>query len=1093
MADHIELPMHREGPTPMVTAGTGAVDPGADQPAYVAELAAELRARLRGEVRFDDGSRATYSTDSSNYRQVPIGVVVPRTVEDVVQTVALCRRHGAPIVSRGGGTSLAGQACNVAVVLDFSKYLNRVLEIDPERKLAKVEAGCNLDTLRSVASRMYGLTYGPDPATHNRNTLGGMIGNNSCGIHSVMAEFFGPGPLTRHQVHSLDILTYDGERMTVGETSAEELRAILAEGGRRARIYAELKDLRDRHIGAIRSRYPDIPRRVSGYNLDALLDENGFNVAAALVGTEGTCVTVLSATVKLMDEPKARSLLVLGYPDVYHAGDHVPTIMAHKPIGLEGLDDELVGYMKKKGLHPSDVDLLPEGKGWLLVEFGGDSKDDSDARAREVMDSLRGQDDAPSMKLFDDAWQEEKLWAVRESGLGATARVPGMGQTHPGWEDAAVAPEQVGAYLREFRELLQEFDYHAALYGHFGQGCIHCRIDFDLKTASGVATYLRFIDKAADLVVKHRGSLSGEHGDGQARAALLPKMYGDELVSAFREFKHVWDPDGRMNPGKVVDPHAPDDDLRSGPDFAPATPATHFQYPQDGGSFTTAVERCVGVGKCRRAEGGTMCPSYMVTFEEEDSTRGRSRLLYEMVRGDFLHDGWKDDHVKEALDLCLACKGCKTECPVNVDMATYKAEVFSHYYEGRLRPRSAYAMGWIYWWSRLAAPFAGIVNWFSQTEPFAGIAKRAGGIAPERDIPTFASPTLRDWFIAREGHSAGETPRFRPEAEAAANLHHGDVPRFRTHTYEEHEGRQGLNELGAAEPFRSKHVLLWPDTFNNYLMTDAGKATVEVLERIGYEVDIPPRPLCCGRPLYDFGMLDTAERLWRQILDTLRPHIQAGVPLVGVEPSCIAAFRDELVNLFPHDEDAQRLSQQTFTLSEFLEHENYEPPRLERKAVVHGHCHHKAIMHMDAEVSMLQRLGLDFELLDSGCCGMAGSFGFEEEKYEVSIRAGERVLLPAVRNAPKDALIIANGFSCREQILQATDRQALHLAQVILMAMRHAEHPGVLRGPYPERGYNESLDHPPMNPVGAAAIGLGAVLLGGALAVRALRRRGDAA
>ncbi len=1021
-------------------------------PAYAARLRDELAARVEGEVRFDNGSRAAYSTDSSNYRQVPIGVVVPKSVDDVMATVELCRKYGAPITSRGGGTSLAGQTCNVAIVIDYSKYMNRVLSIDAEAKRAVVEPGCNLDVLRETA-KQHGLTFGPDPATHSRNTIGGMIGNNSCGVHSVMAEFYGPGPLTVHQTIELDVVTYDGERMIVGATSDEAYADIVNAGERRAEIYSGLRGLRDEHAERIRKNYPQIPRRVSGYNLDWLLAENGFHVARALVGSEGTCVMVLSATLELIDAKPERALVALGYLDAYHAGDHVPEIMKHRPVGLEGLDQELIGYMKKKGLHPDDVDLLPEGEGWLLVEFGADTKAEAEAQAQTLIDSFDGVDDAPSTKLFTDEWEEQKLWTVRESGLGASAHVPGMAMSHPGWEDAAVPPEAVGRYLRDFRDLLDEFGYHAALYGHFGQGCIHCRIDFDLSTTHGVTQWMEFLDRAADLVVSHGGSLSGEHGDGQARAALLVKMFGPELVEAFGRFKHIWDPDGRMNPGKVVDPYRPDENLRMGPDDVPVQLKTHFAFPDDNGSFANALDRCVGVGACRDVESGGMCPSYMATREEEDSTRGRARLLWEMLRGDVIADGWRDPHVAEALDLCLACKACKNECPVNVDMATYKAEFLSHFYKRRLRPAEAYALGLIYWWARIASKVPRVVNFVGRTKPTSTIIKKLGGVAQERTIPPFASPTFRSWFEQRStsparsrGHGPGSGGDSGPRSGqlAEATLTHAEVPRFQRETYAHGSDRHrsgtlpgsSLNPHGDDAPFETTRVVLWPDTFNNYLMTHAAKAAVEVLEDAGYTVEIPNRPLCCGRPLYDWGMLDTAEKLWHQTLETLRPYLRAGVPIVGLEPSCVASFRDELINLFPNDTDAKRLSEQTFEFSEFLVRQRYEPPRLERKALVHGHCHHKAIMHMDAEVAMLKAMGLDYEVPDAGCCGMAGSFGFGADHYEVSTRVGERVLLPRVRDAADDTFIIANGFSCREQVSQLTGRRGLHLAEVIAIALR---------------------------------------------------------
>ncbi|HLJ80240.1 MAG TPA: FAD-linked oxidase C-terminal domain-containing protein, partial [Ktedonobacterales bacterium] len=952
-------------------------------------LAAELRAHIQGEVRFGSGDRALYATDASNYRQVPIGVVLPRSVEDVIQTVATCAKYGAPVLNRGGGTSLAGQCCNVAVVLDYSKYLNHVLEIDPERKLARVQPGTILDDLRAAAENHH-LTFGPDPSTHNRCTLGGMIGNNSCGVHSVMAG------KTEENVESLDILTYDGLRMTVGRMDEAELGQVIRAGGRRGEIYAKLKALAFKYAPLIRERFPDIPRRVSGFNLNELLPENGFNVARALVGTESTCVTVLEATLNLVHSPPHRVLVVLGYPDIYTACDHNMEILSFGSIGLEGFDEHLVGDVQKKGLDKGNTALLPQGSGWLMAEFGGETLEEARDKARRMMAAFSAKPGAPDMALLDDHQRMEMVWKIRESGLGATARIPGAAPTWPGWEDSAVEPSRFGQYLRDLRQVIDRYQYTSAFYGHFGQGCLHTRIDFDLTSKAGIEKFRAFMYEGADLVIRYGGSLSGEHGDGQARGELLTKMYGPELVEAFREFKLIWDPQNKMNPGKVVDAYRMDQNLRLGTDYAPAEPKTHFKFLEDGGSMASATLRCVGVGKCRRMDsmdGGTMCPSFMVTREEKDSTRGRAHLLFEMLRGDAISDGWRDDSVAEALDLCLACKGCKTDCPVNVDMATYKAEFLSHYYAGRLRPLTAYSMGLIYWWARLASLAPALVNFATHAPILSSLAKLVGGIAFEREIPTFAPQTFVSWFRERE---------------------------------------RGPRNSGTSQRSR---VMLWPDTFNNHFHPETAIAAVEVLEAAGYDVVIPARSLCCGRPLYDFGMLDTAERLLRQILDTLRPQIEAGVPIVGLEPSCISVFRDELVNLFPNDADARRLKEQTFMLSEFLAQkaESYEPPTLRRKALVHGHCHHKSVLGMDAELSLLKQVGLDIEELKSGCCGMAGAFGFERsgEHYDVSIKCGERVLLPAVRDAAKDTLILADGFSCREQIAQCTDRQALHIAQVL--------------------------------------------------------------
>jgi Fe-S oxidoreductase len=615
------------------------------------------------------------------------------------------------------------------------------------------------------------------------------------------------------------------------------------------------------------------------------------------------------------------------------------------------------------------------------------------------MDALKQVDHPPSMKLYDDPPVEKMLWKVRESGLGATAHVPRKPITWEGWEDAAVPPERLGAYLRDFRKLLEKYSYQGDLYGHFGQGCVHTRIDFDLETQSGIDTFHAFLDAAADLVVGYGGSLSGEHGDGQSKAELLPKMFGNELVRAFGEFKAIWDPRGKMNPGKIVDPFLPVENLRIGTDYNPPPAATFFQFPKDNHNFGRTVLRCVGIGNCRRESSATMCPSYRVTREEKHSTRGRARLLFEMLRGEIITGGWRSEEVRDALDLCLGCKGCKGDCPVNVDMATYKAEFMAHYYRGRLRPRAAYAMGLIHTWARIAAHMPRLVNFVARTPPFASASKALGGIAPQREIPAFAAETFVAWFARR------------PPAAA---------------------GRPG--------------VVLWPDTFTNHVLPDTAKAAVEVLEDAGYRVVLPGRPLCCGRALYDWGMLERAQRHWRQILDTLAEPIRAGIPVVGLEPACVAAFRDELGNLLPADEDAKRLGKQCYMLGEFLEKIGYRPPPLRGRAIVHAHCHHAAVMGMAAERALLDNLGLDYELLDSGCCGMAGSFGFEKNKFAMSLAIGERVLLPAVRTAGADALVIANGFSCREQIRQATGRRALHLADVLQLALRRRDGGAAIAG-----------------------------------------------
>jgi FAD/FMN-containing dehydrogenase/Fe-S oxidoreductase len=957
-----------------------------------------LRQHLRGDVRFDSSSRALYATDGSNYRQVPIGVVLPRDADDVIAAVSLAREYGAPLLCRGSGTSLAGQCCNVALVLDFTRSMGNIVEIDPARRTARVQPGVVLDHLRNAAEK-HRLTFAPDPASHDRCTLGGMIGNNSCGVHSVMAG------KTDDNIEALDVLTYDGLRLTVGKTSDAELEQIIREGGRRGEIYAGLKKLRDQYSDLVRQRYPNIPRRVSGYNLNFLLPENGFDVARALVGSEGTCVSVLEATCRLVESPPARVLLLIAYPDIFQCADHVPDVLAHKPIGLEGIDDLLVEYTRRRGINSAGLALLPKGGGWLLAEFGADTIAAAKAQASGLMEALNRSPNPPNMRLFTNREQVRRVWEVRESSLGVISYVPGEDLTWEGWEDSAVAPEKLGKYLRDLRQLLNSFNYRSTLYGHFGHGCVHNRVNFDLQSKPGIAKFRQFMEAATDLVVGYGGSISGEHGDGQARAELLPRMFGPELITAFREFKAIWDPAWKMNPGKLVEPYRMDENLRLGADYKPWDPETHFQFPHDHGSMTHAMLRCVGVGKCRREEGGVMCPSWRVTHEEEHSTRGRAHLLWEMAKGDVIRNGWRDEDVKQSLDLCLSCKGCKSDCPVGVDLATYKAEFLSHYHEGRLRPRSHYAFANIDFWARLASKVPGLVNLATQLPFLRDIAKLAAGMPHQRSVPAFAPQTFRAWF----------------------------------------ERRQPQNPQGSP-------VMLWPDTFNNYFLPDTAKAAVEVLEAAGFRVSIPDSILCCGRPLYDFGMLERAQRLLLKVLDTLAPEIEAGIPIVVLEPSCAAVFRDELINLFPDDARAQKLSRQTFLLSEFLEKKaaHFPLPNLPVKALIHGHCHHKSLMKMTDEESVLRKMGIDWSAPAPGCCGMAGSFGFDEEKYDVSIAIGELELLPAVRQAPADSLIIADGFSCREQIAQCTDRHSLHLAEVIA---------GALKGPLTVEGAHPETPH----------------------------------
>ncbi|MEU8803405.1 FAD-linked oxidase C-terminal domain-containing protein [Spirillospora sp. NPDC048819] len=971
-----------------------------------------LAARVDGEIRFDAGSRAAYAHDASNYRQPPIGVVVPRTVEAGAEAVRVCAEHDVPVLSRGGGTSLAGQCVNDAVVIDWSKYCRALISVDAGACRAVVEPGACLDDLNAGLAG-HGLMVGPKPSTHDTCTIGGMIGNNSCGAS---AQAYGK---TADSVVRLEVLTYDGLRMWVGETSDEEYERIRAEGGRRAEIYRALRGLRDDGMELIRTRYPGIPRRVSGYNLDSLLPEKNFDVARALVGSEGTLVTVLRAEVRLFPVPAHQSLAVLGYDDITDAGDAVPRALPWEPLALEGMDERLLRLAQWHHLAgPRVIQDMPEGAGWLMVRFGGDTEDEADRRARAFIEHMEAGPLRPRCTFVHDPEEEERIWKVREAGLGATAYPPGRPDTHEGWEDSAVPPDRLGDYLRDLRALIREFGYGpVSLYGHFGQGCVHTRIPFDLEDEKGAGNYRRFIERAARLVVSYGGSLSGEHGDGQSRAELLPLMFGGDVVRLFERFKAVFDPGNRMNPGKIVHPHRLDDDLDHLA-YDPAEPDTHFSYPDDGHRFTHAAARCVGIGKCRASSGGVMCPSYRATGEEEHSTRGRARILMEMMRGmpgggvpnpsvpgpggaAVITGGWRSEDVLNALDLCLACKGCRSDCPVNVDMATYKAEFLAHHYAGRLRPPSHYTMGWLPLWARIAAFAPGAANTALHLPVLGAAAKRLGGIDPRRDMPRFAPERFTDWF------------RRRP-------------PR-----------REG------------KRVVLWPDTFTDNFHPHIAKDAVRVLEASGHRVEVPPAALCCGLTWISTGQLGVAARVLRRTVRALAPRLRDGVPVVGLEPSCTAVFRADAPELMEGDaaeDDVKRLRDHTRTLAELLDEHQAETggaspgashgvvagldtPRV--RAIAQPHCHQHAVMGFGADERVLSRAGVDVETLDAGCCGLAGNFGFERGHYEVSTAVAEQGVWPAVRDAGPDVTVLADGFSCRTQIESGTAARPRHLAEVL--------------------------------------------------------------
>lgn len=947
------------------------------------ELARELREAVRGEVLFDGATRGIYSTDSSNYRQVPLGVVLPLDEDDVVRAVEICRRHHAPILGRGAGTSLAGQACNVAVVFDMSRHMNRILEIDAKRRIARVQPGVVLDEL-NAATRLLDLTFGPDPATHAWCTVGGMVGNNSCGTHGLYAG------KTVDNVEELAVVTYGGARMVLGAFDDGQYQERASNDDEAGRILQGLRELRGYYDEAIRTGYPSLARRVSGYNLDQLLPEQGFHLARALVGTESTCALVTEVTVRLSPWPRRRILVLLAFEDIYVAADQVPQLLAHPLIGLEGFDRRLVEQMRRANLNVSNLRHLPDGGGWLLCEVGADEEAELEERVAALVASVS---DSVSVVVLRDAHDQHEVWQIRESGLGATAHPVGQPVNYEGWEDAAVAPEQLGRYMRGIRDLWEEFGYTGAWYGHFGQGCVHTRNNFDLSSVEGLTRYRSFVERAADLCVSLGGSISGEHGDGQARGELLTRMYGPTLMEAFRQFKSVWDPSGMMNPGKVVDAFPLDTNIRYGPKYRRSSLlATAFAFADDGGSLQGAVERCVGVGKCRSDVSGVMCPSFRATRDEKHSTRGRAKLLNELFQGETTPESWRNEEIYEALDLCLSCKGCSVDCPTHVDMATYKSEFLFHYYTRRLRPRSAYALGLLPWIGRRASRLARLANGLLASPRGAWLLKSMAGISTERPAPPFATPTFRRSDVVRR-LSAEKDPT----------------------------------------------VVLWADTFTDLFWPARGVATAEVLAFAGERVVVPGRWACCGRTLYDSGMLKRAKDTAADALDILSPYLEAGLFVVVPEPSCLATFRDEIPKLLARDPRAALLAARSRSLTEHLASVSWTPPSAEGSSVsVHPHCHQRAVQGTDADRAVLSGAGFDVKILDLGCCGLAGSFGYRQEHDDLSREIAQDRFLPGIEKSARESTVVMDGFSCRLQTAQLSEVPSTSIAELLADRIRRS-------------------------------------------------------
>jgi FAD/FMN-containing dehydrogenase/Fe-S oxidoreductase len=944
----------------------------------VRRLARALEAELRGSVGDDARTRALYTVDASNYRAVPDLVVVPADADDLATAVTMTAAAGAPVTLRGGGTSMAGNAIG-GVVIDASRHVNRILAIDGESRTALVEPGVVLTDLLAAASP-FGLAFGADPSSASRATLGGMIANNACGAHSVAWG------TTADNVRSLDVLLADGTRCTVDAAGNRE--ELARRPGREGELHRRLQAFVDRHELVIRRRFGQFTRQISGYALHRLLPDNGYDVAGLLCGSEGGFATTLQATIALTPLPAAKVLCALGFGDSISSAECVPVVLRHDPLTMESINIDLVERLPAEVRAAATAAGLPAGRAWLLVEMGGQDHASAVVAAEKMLEELRDSGSLATASLVTDPGAQRVLWRCRTDAAGLATRRADGAEAWGGWEDAAVPPARLSDYLRGLDDLLGRYGFSGASYGHFGEGCMHMRIDFDLLSRPGIATYREFVEQATDLVVALGGSVSGEHGDGRARSELLGRMYGEDGLALLTEMKDIWDPERVMNPGVIVDPPALDAGIRHDGPAKDRKLLTLFAYADDNHDFAQAQRRCVGIGKCRQNSGGVMCPSYQVTREELHSTRGRAHLLWEMLQGDVVADGWRSTEVRDALDLCLSCKGCLSDCPVNVDMATYKAEFTHHHFARRpwARPLSHWSMGWLPLSSRLASRAPGLVNRMARLP----LVKRLGGIAPERAIPAFAEQTFTTWFAGR-GPAA--------------------------------EGEKGK-------------VLLWPDTFTNHLAPEVGRAAVEVLEAAGYHVVLPPKTVCCGLTWISTGQLSRAKKVLARSLAALEPLLAGGTPIVGLEPSCLAALKHDAPALLPENPLAASTAAAAHTFAEFLNQSGWTPPQVGGEALVQTHCHQHAVLGFDADRSVMTAAGINATVPDSGCCGLAGNFGFERGHYEVSKAAGERVLLPAVRAAAATTAIVADGFSCRTQIAHGTSRQPVHLAELLAAALR---------------------------------------------------------
>ncbi len=958
----------------------------------LATLAQRIATGIEGAVDFTDAGRALYTCDASNYRQVPLGVVFPAGRDDIKHIARCCREAELPVLMRGAGTSQNGQTVNEAVVLDCSRYMNRVLSIDVENAIADIEPGVVCDQLKAAAEPL-GLTFGPDPATHSRCTLGGMIGNNSCGPHSMLAG------KTVENVLELDVLTSDGIELTVGPTTEKQLTELSQRNDRIGEIYRELKVLVDEHAERIRQKYPTIKRRVSGYNLDQLLPENGFNVARALVGSEGTCVSILGARVTLVENPRYKQLLVLGFENIFEAGDTVREILPFKPIAMEGLDSTIVGGLKSRGLRQREIGLLPEGKAWILMELAASSEQlltqsvDEFVRVAGQMTGI-----LECKPIYGDD-QIADIWSIREQGASATAFSldPNVPDPVVGWEDTAVDPLQLGDYLRDFYALVDRYGYTTSLYGHFGDGCIHARITFDTRSEEGVQQWRNFSQEIAQTVVRYGGSLSGEHGDGQAKAEFLPIMFGSELVQAFERFKTIWDPSGLMNPRKVVNPYRMDENLKHGPDYKTPVVETVMQFEPQGGGFGRALERCIGMGKCRSAT-GAMCPTYQASLDESLSTRGRARMLLELTRGDdVVKRGFADSEIKDSLTHCLSCKACKISCPTHVDIAAYKSEFMARYYQSNRRPLVHKVIGRLGDYLPGLSRFSTVLNGLSRVPILRHGVQRLLGFATDRKIPVMATRSLRQRLV-----------RLQDEMPSVVE--------------------KDFQWFG---PPDGAQVVLWLDTFNSHYKPQVIESAMRLLVHLGFRTGIARSHFCCGRPLYEYGLLAEAKDRLQRIMENFHAKLPPSSCIVVLEPSCLSVFKDELLRQLGEVDQTLDLAERTMTLADFLVRNNIRPDSADGDALLHLHCHHKSLTSAAAERTYLEQCFSTVTEPEPGCCGMAGVFGLQQSTRELSGEIFKKRLSPALQAVPDNTVLITNGFSCQEQIADLSGQKTLHVAEVL--------------------------------------------------------------